>query len=197
MVRWRSYRYYPLWASDTDKESQYWNLLQNFSTFDESNWPAIQLLTPFLAEPDAYNDLQDEVSKIEDSEARQRQMLDEALSILREQGFVITKPTGNFIEQLSKIDYYQSISDRREYVLLEIKNSIQPYDTILSETLEKRIQEIDIEDRESLEKLEKNIQTISHHLKERLLEMNTMLSKWNDQGFTYHSTTQISSSELL
>ena len=196
---WESacYRYYPLWASDPDKESQYWNLLQNFSTFDESNWPAIQLLTPFLAEPDAYNDLHDEVSKIEDSEARQRQMLDEALSILRKQGFDITKPTGNFIEQLSKIDYYQSISDRREYVLLEIKNSIQPFDTILSETLEKRIQELDIEDRDSLEKLEKNIQTISHHLKERLVEMNTILSKWNDQGFTYHSTTQISSSELL
>lgn len=196
---WESacYRYYPLWSSDSEKESQYWNLLQDFSTFDESNWPAIQLLTPFLAEPDTYDDLRDEVSKIENSEARQRQMLDEALSILREQGFDITKPTGNFIEQLVKIDHYQAISDRREYVLLEIKNSIQPFDTILSETLEKRTQEIEIEDTESLEKLEKNIQTISHHLKERLVEMNTILSKWNDQGFTYHSTTQISSSELL
>ena len=196
---WESacYRYYPLWSSDSEKESQYWNLLQDFSTFDESNWPAIQLLTPFLAEPDTYDDLRDEVSKIENSEARQRQMLDEALSILHEQGFDITKPTGNFIEQLVKIDYYQAISDRREYVLLEIKNSIQPFDTILSETLEKRTQEIEIEDTESLEKLEKNIQTISHHLKERLVEMNTILSKWNGQGFTYHSTTQISSSELL
>ena len=110
---WESacYRYYPLWSSDSEKESQYWNLLQDFSTFDESNWPAIQLLTPFLAEPDTYDDLRDEVSKIENSEARQRQMLDEALSILHEQGFDITKPTGNFIEQLVKIDYYQAISD--------------------------------------------------------------------------------------
>ena len=170
---------------------------QNFVSFDESSWPAIQLLTPFLAEPDTYENLLHEVSKIEESEARQRQMLDEALSVLREQGFDITKPTGNFIEQLSKIDHYQAISDRKEYVLLDIKNSIQPFDTTLSETLEKRTQEIDIEDRESLEKLENNIQTISHHLKERLVEMNTILSNWSNQGFTYLSTTQISSSELL
>ena len=196
---WESacYRYYPLWSSDDEKESQYWNLLQNFVSFDESSWPAIQLLTPFLAEPDTYENLLHEVSKIEESEARQRQMLDEALSVLREQGFDITKPTGNFIEQLSKIDHYQAISDRKEYVLLDIKNSIQPFDTTLSETLEKRTQEIDIEDRESLEKLENNIQTISHHLKERLVEMNTILSNWSNQGFTYLSTTQISSSELL
>ena len=196
---WESacYRYYPLWSSDDEKESQYWNLLQNFVSFDESSWPAIQLLTPFLAEPDTYENVLHEVSKIEESEARQRQMLDEALSVLREQGFDITKPTGNFIEQLSKIDHYQAISDRKEYVLLDIKNSIQPFDTTLSETLEKRTQEIDIEDRESLEKLENNIQTISHHLKERLVEMNTILSNWSNQGFTYLSTTQISSSELL
>ena len=184
---WESacYRYYPLWSSDDEKESQYWNLLQNFVSFDESSWPAIQLLTPFLAEPDTYENLLHEVSKIEESEARQRQMLDEALSVLREQGFDITKPTGNFIEQLSKIDHYQAISDRKEYVLLDIKNSIQPFDATLSETLEKRTQELDIEDRESLEKLEKNIQTISHHLKERLVEMNTILSNWSNQGFTY------------
>ena len=196
---WESacYRYYPLWSSDDEKESQYWNLLQNFVSFDESSWPAIQLLTPFLAEPDTYENVLHEVSKIEESEARQRQMLDEALSVLREQGFDITKPTGNFIEQLSKIDHYQAISDRKEYVLLDIKNSIQPFDTTLSETLEKRTQEIDIEDRESLEKLENNIQTISHHLKERLVEMNIILSNWSNQGFTYLSTTQISSSELL
>jgi len=196
---WESacYRYYSLWSSDNEKESQYWNLLQNFVSFDESSWPAIQLLTPFLAEPDTYENLLLEVSKIENSEARQRQMLDDALSLLREQGFDITKPTGNFIEQLSKIDHYQTISDRRQYVLLEIKNSIQPFDTVLSETLEKRTQEIDIEDKEALEILEKNIQTISHHLKERLVEMNAILSKWKNQGFTYHSTVQITSSELL
>ena len=94
-------------------------------------------------------------------------------------------------------DSYQAISDRREYLLLEIKNSIQPFDTVLSETLEKRLEAIDIEDREALEKLENNIQTISHHLKERLVEMNSILSKWNAQGFTYRSTTQITSSELL
>lgn len=196
---WESacYRYYSLWSSDNEKESKYWNLLQKFVSFDESSWPAIQLLTPFLAEPNTYEDLLHEVSKIEESEARQRQMLDEALSILRQQGFDITKPSGNFIEQLTKIDHYQAISDRREYLLLEIKNSIQPFDTTLSETLEKRTQEIEIEDKESFEKLEKNIQTITHHLKERLMEMNAILSKWSDQGFTYHSTVQISSSELL
>ena len=196
---WESacYRYYPLWSSDNESESQYWNLMQNFLSFDESSWPAIQLLTPFLADPDTYENLLHEVSKIEESEARQRKMLEEALTILREKGFEIDKPTGNFIEQLSKIDHYQTLSDRREYILLEIKNSIQPFDTILSETLEKRTYEIDIEDRESLEKVEKNIQTISHHLKERLVEMNTILSNWNSQGLTYRSTVQITPSELL
>lgn len=196
---WESacYRYYSLWSSDYEKESQYWNLMEIFVSFDESSWPAIQLLTPFLSEPESYENLLKEVSKIEESEARQRQMLNEALSILRKQGFDITEPKGNFIDQLSKIDHYQAISDRREYLLLEIKNSIQPFDTVLSETLEKRLEAIDIEDREALEKLENNIQTISHHLKERLVEMNSILSKWNAQGFTYRSTTQITSSELL
>ena len=196
---WESacYRYYSLWASTSEKENLYWNLMEKFALFDESSWPAIQLLTPFLAEPDTYENILFEVSKIEESEARQRQMLDEALTILREQGFVIPTPTGNFIEQLSQIEHYQAISDRREYILLEIINSIQPFDPILSETLEKRTHDLEVDDEASLEKLEKNIQTISHHLKERLTEMNVILANWNNLGFTYHSTTQITPSDLL
>jgi len=196
---WESacYRYYSLWASTSENEDLYWNLMTKFTLFDESSWPAIQLLTPFLAEPDTYENILLEVSKIEQSEARQRKMLDEALTILREQGFSIPIPTGNFIEQLSQIEHYQAISDRREYILLEIKNSIQSFDPILSETLEKRAQAIEVDDETSLQKLEKNIQTISHHLKERLAEMNVILANWNNLGFTYNSTTQIQSSDLL
>ncbi|MGB2037815.1 MAG: hypothetical protein ACPHX8_05060 [Candidatus Poseidoniaceae archaeon] len=190
-------RYYSLWASTSKKEEQYWSLMTKFSLLDESSWPAIQLLTPFLSEPETYENILFEVSKIEESEARQRQMLDEALTILREQGFTVPKPTGNFIEQLSQIEHYQAISDRREYILLEIKNSIQQFDPILSETLEKRANELEVDDAASLEKLEKNIQTISHHLKERLEEMNTLLANWNNLGFTYHSTTKIAPSDLL
>lgn len=196
---WESacFRYHALWVSDHQKENQYWDLLEKFASFDESSWPAIQLLTPFLAEPETYEEILHEVSKIEESEARQRQMLDEALSTLLKQGFDIEKPEGNFIEQLSKIEHYQAISDRKEYVLLEIKNSIQPFDTILSEKLEKRAGDLEIEDTESMEKIEKNIQTITHHLKERLAEMNGILANWNNLGFTYHSTTRIEPSELL
>ncbi|MGB1954779.1 MAG: hypothetical protein ACPHUK_04185 [Candidatus Poseidoniaceae archaeon] len=190
-------RYYSLWASTSKKEEQYWSLMTKFSLLDESSWPAIQLLTPFLSEPETYENILFEVSKIEESEARQRQMLDQALTILREQGFTVPKPTGNFIEQLSQIEHYQAISDRREYILLEIKNSIQQFDPILSETLEKRANELEVDDAASLEKLEKNIQTISHHLKERLEEMNTLLANWNNLGFTYHSTTKIAPSDLL
>ena len=196
---WESacFRYHALWVSDHQKENQYWDLLEKFASFDESSWPAIQLLTPFLAEPETYEEILHEVSKIEESEARQRQMLDEALSTLLKQGFNIEKPKGNLIEQLSKIEHYQGISDRKEYVLLEIKNSIQPFDTILSEKLEKRAGDLEIEDTESMEKIEKNIQTITHHLKERLAEMNGILANWNNLGFTYHSTTRIEPSELL
>ena len=196
---WESacFRYYALWVSDNQKENQYWDLLEKFASFDESSWPAIQLLTPFLAEPETYEDILHEVSKIEESEARQRQMLDEALSTLFEQGFNIEKPKGNFIDQLSKVEHYQAISDRKEYILLEIKNSIQPFDTILSEKLEKRAHDLEIEDTESMGTVEKNIQTISHHLKERLAEMNGILTNWNNLGFTYHSTTRIEPSELL
>lgn len=196
---WESacFRYHALWVSDHQKENQYWDLLEKFASFDESSWPAIQLLTPFLAEPETYEKILHEVSKIEESEARQRQMLDEALSTLLKQGFNIEKPEGNLIEQLSKIEHYQAISDRKEYVLLEIKNSIQPFDTILSEKLEKRAGDLEIEDTESMEKIEKNIQTITHHLKERLAEMNGILANWNNLGFTYHSTTRIEPSELL
>ena len=196
---WESacFRYHALWVSDHQKENQYWDLLEKFASFDESSWPAIQLLTPFLAEPETYEEILHEVSKIEESEARQRQMLDEALSTLLKQGFNIEKPEGNLIEQLSKIEHYQAISDRKEYVLLEIKNSIQPFDTILSEKLEKRAGDLEIEDTESMEKIEKNIQTITHHLKERLAEMNEILANWNNLGFTYHSTTRIEPSELL
>lgn len=196
---WESacFRYHALWVSDHQKENQYWDLLEKFASFDESSWPAIQLLTPFLAEPETYEEILHEVSKIEESEARQRQMLDEALSTLLKQGFNIEKPEGNLIEQLSKIEHYQAISDRKEYVLLEIKNSIQPFDTILSEKLEKRAGDLEIEDTESMEKIEKNIQTITHHLKERLAEMNGILANWNNLGFTYHSTTRIEPSELL
>ena len=196
---WESacFRYHALWVSDHQKENQYWDLLEKFASFDESSWPAIQLLTPFLAEPETYEEILHEVSKIEESEARQRQMLDEALSTLLKQGFNIEKPKGNLIEQLSKIEHYQAISDRKEYVLLEIKNSIQPFDTILSEKLEKRAGDLEIEDTESMEKIEKNIQTITHHLKERLAEMNGILANWNNLGFTYHSTTRIEPSELL
>ena len=196
---WESacFRYHALWVSDHQKENQYWDLLEKFASFDESSWPAIQLLTPFLAEPETYEKILHEVSKIEESEARQRQMLDEALSTLLKQGFNIEKPGGNLIEQLSKIEHYQAISDRKEYVLLEIKKSIQPFDTILSEKLEKRAGDLEIEDTESMEKIEKNIQTITHHLKERLAEMNGILANWNNLGFTYHSTTRIEPSELL
>ena len=196
---WESacYRYYSLWVSTSENEDLYWNLMTKFTLFDESSWPAIQLLTPFLAEPDTYENILLEVSKIEESEARQRKMLDEALTILREQGFSIPTPTGNFIEQLSQIEHYQAISDRREYILLEIKNSIQSFDPILSETLEKRAHDLEVDDEESLQKLEKNIQTISHHLKERLAEMNVILANWNNLGFTYNSTIQIQPSELL
>jgi hypothetical protein len=196
---WESacFRYHALWISDHQKENQYWDLLEKFSSFDESSWPAIQLLTPFLAEPETYEEILHEVSKIEESEARQRLMLDEAVSTLLKQGFDIEKPKGNFIEQLSKVEHYQTISDRKEYILLEIKNSIQPFDPILSEKLEKRAHDLEIEDSESMEKIEKNIQTITHHLKERLAEMNGILANWNNLGFTYHSTTRIEPSELL
>ena len=196
---WESacYRYYSLWATTSENENLYWDIMTKFSRFDESSWPAIQLLTPFLAEPDTYENILLEVSKIEESEARQRKMLEEALTILREQGFSIPTPTGNFIEQLSQIEHYQAISDRREYILLEIKNSIQSFDPILSETLEKRAHDLKVDDEKSLHKLEQNIQTISHHLKERLTEMNVIIANWNNLGFTYNSTIQIQPSELL
>lgn len=196
---WESacFRYHSLWATHPEIEAQYWSLLQRITSFDESSWPAILLLTPFLAEPDSYANLVHEVTKIEESEERQRQMLNEALFTLREQGLNIEDPTGNLIDQLSKIEHYQAISDRKEYILLAIKTSIEPFDMILSETLEKKAQDTDIEDREAMERMEKNIQTIGQHLNERLFEMNTLLTAWNNQGFTYQSTTRINASELL
>ena len=196
---WESacFRYHYLWTTTPEMEDQYWSLLQRITSFDESSWPAIIFLSPFLAEPDSYANLVHEVTKIEESEERQRQMLNEALLILREQGLNIEEPTGNLIDQLSKIEHYQAISDHREYILLAIKNSIEPFDMILSETLGKKALDLDIENREAMEKMEKNIQTIGHHLKERLFEMNTLLARWNNLGFTYQSTTRINASELL
>ena len=191
------FRYHYLWAITPETEAKYWDLLQKFTSFDESSWPAIHLLTPFLSEPDSYDNLVREVTKIEESEKRQRKMLNEALLILREKGLHIKEPTGNLINQLSIIERYQALSDRREYILLEIENSIEPFDMILSETLSKKAHDIDIEDREEMEKMQKNIQTIGQHLKERLFEMNTLLTTWNNLGCTYKSTTRINASELL
>ena len=186
-----------LWSVDEESQSRYEEIISACASLDESSWASLDLLLPLLSDPQNYAEIIMTVNGLSADEERQKNLLDKAVSQLKEKGFDLDLNSMNLIEQFNELERFQDYSNQLDLLRLNIQSSILPFDPILAETFEKRTNELIGPPSDAIKTIEDNVKTISEHLQTRLQEMNALLREWNVAGFSYEGRSQILPSELL
>ena len=185
------------WLVDEESQSQYEEIISACASLDESSWASLDLLLPLLSNPQNYAEIIMTINGLSADEERQKNLLDKAVSQLKEKGFDLDLNSMNLIEQFNELERFQDYSNQLDLLRLNIQSSILPFDPILAETFEKRTNELIGPPSDAIKTIEDNVKTISEHLQTRLQEMNALLREWNIAGFSYEGRSQILPSELL
>ena len=185
------------WLADEESQSQYEEIISACASLDESSWASLDLLLPLLSNPQNYAEIIMTINGLSADEERQKNLLDKAVSQLKEKGFDLDLNSMNLIEQFNELERFQDYSNQLDLLRLNIQSSILPFDPILAETFEKRTNELIGPPSDAIKTIEDNVKTISEHLQTRLQEMNALLREWNIAGFSYEGRSQILPSELL
>ena len=190
-------RTYTSWLVDEESQSQYEEIISACASLDESSWASLDLLLPLLSNPQNYAEIIMTINGLSADEERQKNLLNKAVSQLKEKGFDLDLNSMNLIEQFNELERFQDYSNQLDLLRLNIQSSILPFDPILAETFEKRTNELIGPPSDAIKTIEDNVKTISEHLQTRLQEMNALLREWNIAGFSYEGRSQILPSELL
>ena len=185
------------WLVDEESQSQYEEIISACASLDESSWASLDLLLPLLSNPQNYAEIIMTINGLSADEERQKNLLNKAVSQLKEKGFDLDLNSMNLIEQFNELERFQDYSNQLDLLRLNIQSSILPFDPILAETFEKRTNELIGPPSDAIKTIEDNVKTISEHLQTRLQEMNALLREWNIAGFSYEGRSQILPSELL
>ena len=185
------------WLADEESQSQYEEIISACASLDESSWASLDLLLPLLSNPQNYAEIIMTINGLSADEERQKNLLNKAVSQLKEKGFDLDLNSMNLIEQFNELERFQDYSNQLDLLRLNIQSSILPFDPILAETFEKRTNELIGPPSDAIKTIEDNVKTISEHLQTRLQEMNALLREWNIAGFSYEGRSQILPSELL
>ena len=196
---WESgyYRWYPKWEVDEERRSQFWNIMNLSATLDESSWTSLDLLLPLLGDSENYPTIINELEQLVQDEQRQHNLIRNAVHQLQEKGYSVELESSKIIEQFDEVERLQRYSNQVDLLQLQIQSNIAPFDPVLADTFNGRVEKLIQTPSEELQTLEKNVITISEHLQTRLDEMNDLIRLWNSEGYSYEGRSRIRPEELL
>ena len=173
--------------------------LARCDSLDPSSHPQLSVILPMLKSPEMSSKIDDELSILEQNEARQRRTIFTSVEVLIEQGYdaeyIIDLP---MIKALEEIAEKQRLHTEYEILRLLIIDKLAPFDDKIAEDYEKhrlaligRSSEIDLID------FKAKISSISDDLHQRLSDVNNQIIEWREKGIIFSHDEIIRPDELM
>ncbi len=173
-------------------------ILARCDSLDISSKPQLNLLFSLLSDPNSYQEIDAQLSLIEENEARQKRTVYSAIQDLIANGYDV-----NYISEMSLIDALKEISNRQnmhnqhEMIRLQIIDLLAGFDDNLAEKYEEQRKALINElDANVLHDLSEQIKAVSKDLRIRLSNVNTQIAEWMLSGINFE-TENIEANELL
>ena len=173
--------------------------LARCDSLDPSSHPQLSVLLPILKSPEMSNQIDHEISILEQNEARQRRTIFNSVETLNEQGYdaeyIIGLP---MIEALEEIGEKQRLHTEYEILRLQIIDKLSPFDDKIAEDYENhrlaligRSNDLDLIDFKS------KVSSISDDLHQRLSDVNDQIFEWREKGIIFSHDEIIRPDELM
>lgn len=174
-------------------------ILARCDSLDPTSYPQISILLPMFKSPEMHSRIDEEISRIEQNEARQKRTIFNAIESLKEQGYdleyILELPMVQALEQISE---YQKKHTEHEKIRLLIIDQLAPFDDIIAQDYEaKRLELLSNGNEIDLRDLKSKIMAISDDLYKRLSSVNDMIFSWREKGIIFPHDDTIRPDELM
>ena len=173
--------------------------LARCDSLDPSSHPQLSVLIPMFKSPEMAVKIDQELSILEQNEARQKRTIFASVELLKEQGYdaeyIIDLP---MIEALEEIAEKQRMHTEYELLRLQIIDKLSPFDDKIAEDYEKhRLALIGRSTEQDLIDLKSKISSISDDLHQRLSDVNDQIFAWREKGIIFSHDEVIRPDELM
>ena len=173
-------------------------ILARCDALDESSKTQLNLLIPLMSDPSSYAELDNKLSEIEETEARQKRAVYSSLEALMEEGYTVDYIAEmNLIDAMQEIGKKQKMHNLHEIIRLQIIDDIAEFDDDLAERFENQRKAMrDHDDENKLIELSEQISAMGLDLKKRLSALNLQIVDWEERGISL-STSKISPKDMF
>ena len=162
-------------------------ILARCDALDESSKIQLNLIIPLMNDPHLFSDIDDQLSEIEQNEARQKRTIYSAAQALKEAGHNVDDiDEMNLVDALQEIAQRQRLHNYHEMIRLQIIDEIAEFDDQLADKYEaERKLLLGSNSEDDLTDLSKQISSMGSDLKSRLYHLNNDISNWADAGIKF------------
>ena len=162
-------------------------ILARCDALDESSKIQLNLIIPLMNDPHLFSDIDDQLSEIEQNEARQKRTIYSAAQALKEAGHNVDNiDEMNLVDALQEIAQRQRLHNYHEMIRLQIIDEIAEFDDQLADKYEaERKLLLGKNSEDDLTDLSKQISSMGSDLKSRLYHLNNDISNWADAGIKF------------
>ena len=162
-------------------------ILARCDALDESSKIQLNLIIPLMNDPHLFSDIDDQLSEIEQNEARQKRTIYSAAQALKEAGYNVDNiDEMNLVDALQEIAQRQRLHNYHEMIRLQIIDEIAEFDDQLADKYEaERKLLLGSNSEDDLTNLSKQISSMGSDLKSRLYHLNNDISNWADAGIKF------------
>ena len=162
-------------------------ILARCDALDESSKIQLNLVIPLMNDPHLFSDIDDQLSEIEQNEARQKRTIYSAAQALKEAGHNVDDiDEMNLVDALQEIAQRQRLHNYHEMIRLQIIDEIAEFDDQLADKYEaERKLLLGSNSEDDLTDLSKQISSMGSDLKSRLYHLNNDISNWADAGIKF------------
>ena len=150
-----------------------------------------------MSDPSSYAELDNKLSEIEETEARQKRAVYSSLEALMEEGYTVDYIAEmNLIDAMQEIGKKQKMHNLHEIIRLQIIDDIAEFDDELAERFENQRKAMrDHDDENNLIELSEQISAMGLDLKKRLSALNLQIVDWEERISL--STSKISPKDMF
>ena len=173
--------------------------LARCDSLDPTSHSQITVLLPMFKSPEMSSRLDQEISRIEQNEARQRRTIFNAIESLKDQGYdvdyILEMPMVQALEQITVI---QKRHTEHETIRLLIIDQLASFDDKIAQDYETQRLELLSEGNEiDLMDFKSKIMAISDDLYKRLASVNDVIFSWREKGIIFPHADAIRPEELM
>ena len=173
--------------------------LARCDSLDPTSRPQISVLLPMFKSPEMSSRLDEEITRIEQNEARQKRTIFNAVESLREQDYdvdyILEMPMVQALEQIAE---KQRLHTEHEIIRLLIIDQLSSFDDAIAQDFESQRLDLIAEGNEiNLMDFKSKIMAISDDLYKRLSSVNDVIFNWRSKGIIFPHDDAIRPEELM